>query len=503
MGSRDFTYNLILKQDKESWAGGSKSVDNLATNISRLIGTAKLAAAAYAALKGVITGSQLASEAAMLSESLGVSVKRLEDWKVAAQIAGVSSGELTKSIGVLDRKFTEWKNRGKADTGIAVALGQLGLDAGDMFDMSADERARVILNAAAAMKDTKNAAALVSQLLGGAGERMYNFLRLSNLNIDSLLAKAGRISFMDDSTAMKGFQFSTEFNETIAALKQLGAFAGAEFGGGFLVFLRELNDFFKENKDDLKKNIKDFSGSLAAIAEAVLPIASIGVQNAMTGLVDMTGAAAALLNGDFEGALDYVGHFYKVQFENMGKIWLGDPGAMAAAYKEAKASGASTMEALDAWAGAAGGVLGGASKTGRNAIAGGKSNAGASASAVASSGGVSDAAQKAAIDKYLKAHGYPQIKDGIMRPDGRITQVAPDDWVFAARNIGDMAKMFVPQAASTTTYGGSSYTIHQTLNVQGAPFAQAAKRAAYDGTAAALNAFTGSAGRIQNMPGLR
>lgn len=514
MGSRDFTYNLILKQDKESWAGGARSVDKLANNVSRLIGTAQAAAAAYAALKGVVEGSKLASESAMLSDSLGVSVKRLEDWKVAAKIAGVSSSELTKSMGALDRKFTEWKNRGKADTGMAVALGQLGLNASDMFDMSADERARVILQAASTMKDTKNAAALVSQLLGGAGEQMYHFMRLSNTSVDRLLERSRRFSLVDDGVAKKGFEFTTELNTTMAVLQQLGTFAGAAFGANFTDFLKNVNKFFSENGTGIAKKITGFSNSLKTIGEALKPFAEGALKIAASALFDLSDALARLLDGDYEQAFDKLVDFLGNSAEALKKALLGESfgDKVKNAVQDAKDQGK--------------GLLG-------QAAAAGEVLMDTRAAKLATGGGVPAKAfqfvvdkveakiegkkQKDAAKKFFEEHPGAKINDGIikpardggslsdgiMRPDGRVTQVAPDDWVFAARNIGDLAKMFVPQSASTTTYGGSSYTINQTLNIQGAPFAQAAKRAAYEGTSQALRAVSDSSQRLQLMPGLR
>lgn len=496
MGSRDFTYNLILKQDKESWAGGARSVDKLANNVSRLIGTAQAAAAAYAALKGVVEGSKLASESAMLSDSLGVSVKRLEDWKVAAKIAGVSSSELTKSMGALDRKFTEWKNRGKADTGMAVALGQLGLNASDMFDMSADERARVILQAASTMKDTKNAAALVSQLLGGAGEQMYHFMRLSNTSVDRLLERSRRFSLVDDGVSRKGFEFSTELNTTIAALQQLGTFAGATFGANFTEFLKGVNKFFSDNGTSIAKKITGFSNSLKTIGDALKPFADGALKIAASALFDLTDALARLLEGDYDQAYDKLVNFLKNSAQALKDVLLGKNigEKIKDAVQDAKDQGKGVL----GQAAAAGEVIMD-SPVGKLATMGGLPAKAVQAAGAPIDKGINYLKEKGTT--FLKDRGF--IEDGIMRPDGRITQVAPDDWVFAARNIGDLAKMFVPQSASTTTYGGSSYTINQTLNIQGAPFAQAAKRAAYEGTSQALKSFSDSSQRLQLMPGLR
>ena len=502
MGNRDFFFKLILQQDKESWAGGARSVDKLANNVSRLIGTAINAAAAYKALQGVVKGANLASESAMLSDSLGVSVKRLEDWKVAAKIAGVSSSELTKSMGALDRKFTEWKNRGKADTGMAVALGQLGLNASDMFDMSADERARVILQAASTMKDTKNAAALVSQLLGGAGEQMYHFMRLSNTSVDRLLERSRRFSLVDDGVAKNGFAFTTELNTTIAALQQLGTFTGAAFGKNLTGFLQDVNKFFSANGDSIAKKITGFSNSLAKIASALRPFMEGALKVAINSLLELTNAIAALLNGNPGEAAENIKNIFSAVRDGLLGSNGDESAKKIAAFKTAGSKLDSALRKNESYSDYFARLKGNGKQKNFSDLS---SELQAQVTAYITMGkeaGVSNDIIKKLLSPYITETTIP-INDGIIRPDGRITQVAPDDWVFAARNIGDLAKMFVPQSASTTTYGGSSYTINQTLNIQGAPFAQAAKRAAYEGTSQALRALSDSSKRLQLMPGLR
>ena len=97
-------------------------------------------------------------------------------------------------------------------------------------------------------------------------------------------------------------------------------------------------------------------------------------------------------------------------------------------------------------------------------------------------------------------------QDGIIRPDGTLTQVAPDDWVFAARNLGDMASAFLPSGMTNYTGGATEYSIVQEFNFNGTSRDMAGEvmRQAYKGTQSGLlEAMNRSTQRMQLMPGLR
>ena len=95
------------------------------------------------------------------------------------------------------------------------------------------------------------------------------------------------------------------------------------------------------------------------------------------------------------------------------------------------------------------------------------------------------------------------MEDGILRPDGTITQVAPDDWVFAARNLGDLARAFTPH--NYTAASSSEYVINQTFNINGgSDMPQVLRQQAYRGTQEGLlEIMNQSSQRLQLMSGTR
>lgn len=107
-----------------------------------------------------------------------------------------------------------------------------------------------------------------------------------------------------------------------------------------------------------------------------------------------------------------------------------------------------------------------------------------------------------AIQKRRENGTGREMQDGIMRPDGTITQVAPDDWVFAARNVSDLAAAFIPEGAAS--YSSGATIINQNITVNGARDLPATiKQKAYEGARAGLqDGTTRTVNILQRMSGL-
>ncbi|MBO5921666.1 MAG: hypothetical protein J6Q48_04685, partial [Bacteroidaceae bacterium] len=110
----------------------------------------------------------------------------------------------------------------------------------------------------------------------------------------------------------------------------------------------------------------------------------------------------------------------------------------------------------------------------------------------------------AVLKDYIS--GVPGMEDGIISPGGKITRVSPDDWVFALKDIKDLAGAFLPAGINTNNNmnAPANYVINQTLNVGAGVRAQEVKASAYKGTADALQNSLNNASRImQLMPGTK
>lgn len=488
MGSRDFVYNLILKQDRQSFENGARSLDKVSNNISRMIGVARNAAAALGVLAAVSSAGE--AKELKLANALGVSSKRLDEFKVAAKIAGTNADGLVQSMASLDQAMTDYAF-GKSNPGLEKALGILSTRSGmsmnieNLRSMDAADRVEYVLKAAQMLANKKEAASLVNDILGGAGKDFYWALDAGGKSIESALANARSVLFTDESSKQKAFGFTTELNETLQIMKQIGSYAGSNIGGSLTPFLQSLNELLKDGK--LKDKINQLTESLSKIGGALKPFAETGLKTAVDVLFNLTDAVAALLTGDTDKAAEAAKKIFGAIRDGM-LGWANNLPNVETGMKRAE-DRQSIRDELSA--------------LGLGSPLFGKSNK--------KNLGDLPPPLRNRITTYLGEGGkitdfkdYINIQDGIMRPDGTITRVAPDDWVFAARSVGDLARMFMPQSLQPAYAGGGSVVINQTLTLNGAAdFPQEARRAAYDGTAAALRNLNAFRERRLLMPGTR
>lgn len=107
----------------------------------------------------------------------------------------------------------------------------------------------------------------------------------------------------------------------------------------------------------------------------------------------------------------------------------------------------------------------------------------------------------------LEDQGVEKIKDGIIQPSGKVTSVASDDWVFAVKDVADLAAGFMPAGVTNTNNNmnaPANYVINQSFSIGSGVRASEVKAQAYKGTAEALQNNLSNATRImQLMPGTR
>ena len=480
MGSRDFVYNLILKQDRQSFESGARSLDKVSNNISRMIGVARNAAAALGAMH-MIMGE---GKALQTANAIGVTSKRLDEFKVAAKISGVSADGLVQSMASLDQAMTDYAF-GKNNPGLERALGILSTRSGmsmnieNLRSMDAADRIEYVLKAAQKLTNKKEAASLVSDILGTAGKDFYWALETGGKSIEAALAQARGTIFADDSSKQKAFGFTSELNETLAIMQQIGGLTFAELGSSLTPFLKEINSFFVDNKDAVVKGIKDFSKAINDLATELRNKFGPSMKPALDTMKDLLEVALGIMTLNplkvVEGAVNATVSAGGTLAETLGIGSFLRKKSIEDTLK--KLPGKTRLENLNPITKA---------QIQNHVEMGGK---------------MSDFSKWLILDE--KSDGR-SMKDGIMRPDGTITRVAPDDWVFAARSVGDLARMFMPQSMQPAYAGGGSVVINQTLNLSGgADFPQSARRAAYDGTMEALRKMDATRERRFLMPGTR
>lgn len=156
----------------EAEKGLAKFAGVLSGPIGRLATLAAAASAAGAALAVGLTARsmEVIDRQSKLAYSLGGTVESLQSLTHAADLAGVSSEELAKSVGRMNQRFAEAARTGKGDA--YEALRRMGLAAQDLLKLNVDERMAVLADRFKALGYTTAQQAEVLKNFGVRGQAM-------------------------------------------------------------------------------------------------------------------------------------------------------------------------------------------------------------------------------------------------------------------------------------------------------------------------------------------
>lgn len=468
-----FFVSLGLDIDKGSFETGNKLVDGLTTGFNKLIGTARNAAVVMATT-AVATGV-VEQSAYKTATALGITTEALDLWKASAKIAGVNADGLVSSMSRVGNVLSHIKIDGSGLAEFSKKLGEIGMRMDELQDengewVSSDEAYRRIIakgqQRIAEGEDRQSIIVKMGDILGGEGQNFFIELLRQNKTIDEFLKGAGKTIFTTTQDNQTSADFAVEVNTLKTEMQSISKKLGAEVAGGLTSVVGKINQWIQDNGGTITTALENIGSLVETIANSAL-FGDMG---------KTLSATVKLLAGDKKGALEDIRN---TNFSN--QINTKD----------------SIQKEIDAW------LLTNGYRTETMAKIGlynGFNRASVSELP-------KDLQDK--IYEYASTHKFSdfngvKLKDGIMRPDGTVTQVAPDDWVFAARNVSDMARAFIPQNYTSMQSAGE-YTINQTFNIQGgSDMPQILRQQAYKGTQEGLlEVMNQSSRRLQLMSGTR
>lgn len=463
----DFLVTLGIDVDKNSFNNGIKQVDAVSVSLNKLIGTARNAAVVVAAYKG-ITGAVDQSKESLdrlnQSEIFGTSAEKLNVWRAAAKIAGADANGLIGSIGKLANVMNHMTIDGRGLESYSEQLAELGMGIDDLAGMDPADAVQKIFAEAQAQLDgsaeTKlRMTTIIGDILGDAGQELFVTLARNNQSIANWLAGATDTQYQTNEGMQKSADFAVEINKLGETAKSIKNAIGDNLAGVLYTPVKNINQWFTDNKTKIANGIDK-----AAQAADKL-VSGIGtwwenngdiVRDTLLSIyTTMVAIFGWMTSEKGKGFFSGISNFNKTTWEMTKQMVVSlDQGRILT-------DGPIILE---------------------NAI---------------------DDMIENILSTYKKVSGKTQ--DGILRPDGTLTQVAPDDWVFAVRNVSDLARAFVPQSM-TTPAANQEYTINQTFNIQGGAndIPAVIKQQAYRGTQdALLQAMEQSSRRMQMMSGTR
>lgn len=506
-----FFATLGIRTDTNSFDKSKQSLDSVTNAVSRMMGTVRNASAVLGVL--AITTGKTATAEINLSKTIGLSTEALDKWRIAARIAGADANGLVSEMNTLEQKMLNLK-QGNVDQGLATSLGFLGFDQdyGSFAEMDAEQRVKAIFDAAKKLDDQDFAGKLVGDILGQNARTLYLSEAVKTNGLDALLNKAQNINFVDSNQTQNAAEFFSEFQETTEAIKSLSNSFSSDVAKELTPIFSNINNWISENGDNIKESLTTIAEKIGIITDKIIliadtvikPIADEVIENAKMvaeGLEEKDyDKVAKGLNAIIEMPATAI--WEKITGEETAGIY--EPAKAAADfnkhYAELQKKEKDTIKSIDGW------------------LASYQKRKGTSLPQLYSFINSDDAmiylTSEEGYNKYKNRIQYPEdfkpmtesdrlgIQDGIIKPNGQVTKVAPDDWVFAFRNISDFAAGFIPHNYNNTS---SEIVINQNITINGAKdMPQAIKQQAYLGAQnGIMEAMQNNINRMQMMYGLQ
>ena len=468
-----FFVSLGLAVDKPSFETGNKLIDGVTTGLSKMIATARNAAV-------VLTGTAVAtgvveSSAYKTAAAIGITTEALDLWKASAKIAGVDANGLISAMSKMSDVMNHMTIDGSGLEAYTEQLGKLGLITDDvdiekLLKLSPDELMLEILSkahsAVAGGMDIRKASTIVGDILGDSGQNFFIELERQGKSPEEFLSGALETVFTSGESNMKAADFAVQVNTLKTELQSISKLLGSEVGGAMTPYLKGVADWIKDNADDIKDGITNISSFVEKILGKINPVA----QDAGS----ILSATLKLINGDKAGALNAL----KQTSIGQGITSVRDINTAIEKYRKDNGS-PKDIKFSDLPEDVQLGILSYYANGGNKTWTPGYVN-------------------KESLDRAKTNAG---LNDGIIRPDGTITPVAQDDWVFAARSLGDMARAFTPTNYTAAT--SNEFVINQTFNISGGnDMPQVLRQQAYRGTQEGMQeVMLQSSRRLQLMPG--
>lgn len=462
-------------------------------------------------LAATLVGDILGQAGLEYYDSLKLSGKTLEQQLKEAQSLNFMTEKNRKEAAAFASEFNAVKEAGKSiaqliGSDIAAQLTPLARKIKTYLMTNRDAIQRGITGLAKGVGSVFNA---IAGAIGKAAPFVEKLIDKFG-GLDKVIIKLG-VGF----GAMKLMQFAGGLKSMISGLNllklALGGLSRGLMAGGLFLVLEDLMYYFAGGGSvigDILPKIKEFSKNLGidekltaamenfkkaitseafqdgmkAVIDFLKFIGGNAIQAAVDGISSLAEALNALFSGDWKKSLEKIGEMGDAAGNLVGASVTGTD------YNDFKKQQEYTIPAIQALQ----------KETERNWLGFTKKK-----NFEDFSPETQELVNKAGGKQKFKAY----INDGIIRPDGRTIGISPDDWVFAAKNVEDMASAFIPRGMTTNNSmsAPATYVINQSFTVNGGNATPQAVRAeAYKGTSAALQNNLKNAARImQLMPGTR
>jgi hypothetical protein len=230
-----------------------KNLNNVKTAVKVIGG---LAIGAAGSMFGMAQSTAKAGDnIAKTADRLGVGIEALQEFRFAADLAGVSSGELDTSLRFLSRNIAE-ASRGTGEA--KDNFKRLGIQLKDVRTGQLRKTEDVLLDLAEAFKRNKDAGtnnADAMKILGRSGDKMINMLVQGRIAINAQRQELRELGLLTEEEARQAEKYIDAQTRLGRVFTGIGYIIGAKLVPVITKYTDKFREFILENKAFIKQKI--------------------------------------------------------------------------------------------------------------------------------------------------------------------------------------------------------------------------------------------------------
>jgi hypothetical protein len=256
--------------------GAQKALDDIDASLDDLIsGFGKLAAAAAAAVAGLVTATTITNKHnAQLknqADALGISADAVENYGYLLGAIGMDQENVIKSTRFLNDKMGELAQGAKAPETLRRAVKNLNLEFRDLQQLSPENQMQAILSAAQSAEDGQLAMASATELLGRDAVKIVGYFRQQESSVAELLEMQARMNLQMDEGRAGAVRMTAAMDNLDAILTSTwGLFSGL-VGKALAPLVEAFNMWVATNRELIQQKVKEWAEGFGKFLTWIVP----------------------------------------------------------------------------------------------------------------------------------------------------------------------------------------------------------------------------------------
>jgi len=312
-----FFASLKLNADQASFQRGVGSIKGVGDELARLVKIGLGIAGVTVSFKKLLDAANKQGQLLLTSNYLQMNADAVTTWSSAVTEAGGNASAFIDSIKSLHQNLVRMKEEGMdPGTKFFQNIAQLGVNPGDLVNMTQDQQVRTLMNAARNAKNPNLANDLILQLLGPDALNTVLYSRATGRSIDQMRAEAAKgIYGPNRAGALAGMG---QLRETGTRFQGMWEAFSSKVIADLAPELKRLNDWLEHNHDEISAMID----AMSKLAASLLISAAGPIQAITTGNLKYSSAVA------HPGAMPWTAAYWKDTLEELRQVIAGPHGTL-------------------------------------------------------------------------------------------------------------------------------------------------------------------------------